>query len=58
MVSKDMLQSGEGISHASDPKAAADFIGVCITGLDMFVIVLYIKTGLCRNSMKAGVVVG
>lgn len=38
--SKDMLQTGEGISHAPDPKAAADFTGVCITGLDMFVIVL------------------
>lgn len=58
MVSKDMLQTGEGVSHASDPKAAADFADVCITGLDMFVIVLYIKTGSCRNFMKAGVVVG
>lgn len=58
MVSKDMLQTGEGISYASDPKAAADFTGVCIPGLDMFVTVLYIKTGLCRNFMKAGMVVG
>lgn len=53
-----MLQTGEGISHASDPKAAADFTGVCIPGLDMFVTVLYIKTGSCRNFMKAGMVVG
>lgn len=53
-----MLQTGEGISHVSDPKAAADFTGVCITGLDMFVAVLCIKTGSCRNFMKAGVVVG
>lgn len=58
MVSKDMLQTGEGISHVSDPKAAADFTGVCITGLDMSVAVLCIKTGSCRNFMKAGVVVG
>lgn len=58
MVSKDLLQTGEGISHASDPKVAADFTGVCITGLDMSVIVLYIKTGSCRNFMKADVVVG
>lgn len=53
-----MLQTGEGISCASDPKAAADFTGVCITGLDMFVTVLYIKTGSCRGFMKTGMVVG
>lgn len=58
MVSQDLLQTGEGVSHASDPKAAADFTSVCITGLDMSVIVLYIKTGSCKNFMKAGVVVG
>lgn len=58
MVSEAMLQTGEGISQASDPKAAADFTGVCITTLDMFVIVLYIETGSCRNFMEAGVVVG
>lgn len=58
MVSKGMLQTGEGISQASDPKAAADFTGVCFTVLDMFVILLYIKSGSCRNFMKAGVVVG